>query len=127
MPNATTAADWDRAVRRAQDAAIGRSGARPNGPRRVAPLRRPAGETWPESAGTMTEVLDWHVKVHPDLESIRILGNDQDSPVIHLSYGALADAASAIAFGLLAAGLDRGDRIAIMLPTAQPVPLWPGR
>jgi acyl-CoA synthetase (AMP-forming)/AMP-acid ligase II len=88
----------------------------------------------------MSEVIDWHVKVHPDLVSIRILGNVHDSPVVHLSYGALADAASAVASGLLAAGLDRGHRVAIMLPTGQdyfvvfvgvwlaglvPVPIYP--
>jgi 1-acyl-sn-glycerol-3-phosphate acyltransferase len=140
LSKATTAADWDRAVRQARDATKGRSGARPGGSRHVTSLRRPPGDTWPESAGTMTEVLDWHMKVHPDLVSIRILGTVQDSPVVHLSYGALADAASAVASGLLAAGLDRGDRVAIMLPTGQdyfvvftgvwlaglvPVPIYP--
>jgi 1-acyl-sn-glycerol-3-phosphate acyltransferase len=140
LANATTAADWDRAVRRAQGAAKVRSGDRPNGSRPATSLSRPAGETWPDSAGTMTEVIDWHVKVHPDLVSIRILGNDLDSPVVHLSYGALADAASTVASGLLAAGLDMGDRVAIMLPTGQdyfvvfagiwlaglvPVPIYP--
>ncbi len=67
----------------------------------------------------MTEVIDWHVKVHPDLVSIRILGNHHDSAMVLLSYGALAGAASAVASGLLAPGLDRGDRVAIMLPSGQ--------
>jgi 1-acyl-sn-glycerol-3-phosphate acyltransferase len=138
--NATTVADWDQAVRRAQDDVKSRTGSGPTGSRRVASFRRLPGELWPESAGTMTEALHWHVKAHPDLVSIRILGNAHDSPVGQMSYGALADAASAVASGLLSAGLDRGDRVAIMLPTGQdyfvvfmgvwlaglvPVPIYP--
>jgi acyl carrier protein len=47
LSNAATVADWDRAVRRAQDAAKGHSGPRPSGSRHVTSLRRPTGETWP--------------------------------------------------------------------------------
>jgi 1-acyl-sn-glycerol-3-phosphate acyltransferase len=137
--NATTVADWDQAVRRAQDEAKYRSGHNPT-VSRVTSLVRPEGEPWPASARTMPEVLQWHVEMHPDLVSISLLDNTIDALINELTYGDLADAASAVASGLLAAGLHRGDRVAIMLPTSQdyfvvfmgvwlaclvPVPIYP--
>jgi acyl carrier protein len=138
--NATTVADLEEAVRRTQDDVKRSSGRSPTGPRHVTSFRRPAGELWPESARTMTEVLDWHVMVHPDLVSIRVLGNAHDTPLGQLSYSELACAASAVASGLRAAGLNHGERVAIMLPTCHeyfvvfvgvwlaglvPVPIYP--
>jgi acyl carrier protein len=51
LSNATTVADWDRAVRRAQDAVNDHSSPRPSSPCCVTPPRRPTGETWPRTGG----------------------------------------------------------------------------
>ena len=90
-------------------------------------------------ANTLPEVLDWHVAQHPHRLHATVL--QDDSTVIGtLTYAELANAARAVAAGLLARDIAPGDRIGMMLPTgtdffvaffgilyagAIPVPIYP--
>lgn len=92
----------------------------------------------PDDLATLTEVLDWHVRHQPGRIHIHLLGEaGQDDPV---NYARLAQAARAVAAGLLARGAPPGSRVALMLPTGLdffaafygalyagcvPVPLYP--
>ncbi len=82
------------------------------------PPRAPSGPA-PDAAATLGEVLSWHVEAHPDLISVRLLPGSAGGSAEELSYGALSADAGAIARGLRALGLGRGERVAIMLPTAR--------
>lgn len=92
----------------------------------------------PETAGTLLEVFDWHLQQHPTRVLITLYEGG-DAPA-ELSYAALHAEAQAMAAGLQARGLARGDAVAIMLPTGReffaafygtlraggvPVPLYP--
>ncbi len=92
----------------------------------------------PGDANTLIEVLAAHVDAHSDRLHVRVLDDEQGE--IPLSYGVLDQAARRLAQGLLDHGLERGDRVAIMLPTsiaffesflgtllagAVPVPIYP--
>ena len=92
----------------------------------------------PEHATTMVEAFRWHVEHHPDREHITLLEGDETLETI--SYARLWADAGALARGLAAAGIERGDAVALMLPTgsaffhaflgamiigAVPVPLYP--
>jgi acyl-CoA synthetase (AMP-forming)/AMP-acid ligase II len=92
----------------------------------------------PEHAATLGEVLAAHVRAHPDRTHVHLWQSEQVEEA--LSYGALDGAARTLAQGLVAAGIERGDRVAIMLPTslgffqaffgailagAVPVPVYP--
>ncbi|MDO9600916.1 MAG: AMP-binding protein, partial [Rhodocyclaceae bacterium] len=87
---------------------------------------------------TLTEMLDWHVARHGERVHITLYGADEQSADI--TYRMLQAEALALAAGLLAQGVQPGDRIAIMLPTGReffaafygalyagcvPVPLYP--
>jgi 1-acyl-sn-glycerol-3-phosphate acyltransferase len=102
----------------------------------VAPLAAVLGT--PEHATTMVEAFRWHVERHPDREHITLLEADEALEMI--SYAKLWADAGAVARGLAAAGIERGDAVALMLPTgsaffhaflgamligAVPVPLYP--
>lgn len=94
---------------------------------------RPRGE-----ARTLTEVFDLHVEAHPERTHIRLLtagGEPED-----LTYGDLDAASRAAAAHLAGQGLERGDSVALMLPTGReyfiaflgtlraggvPVPIYP--
>ena len=95
-------------------------------------------EAVPDDAGTLTEVLDWHVAAHP--ERAHILLSRRGSEEKTIAYGALANGARAVARGLRNWGLEPGERVAIMLPTGEdffnaflgalyaggvPVPIYP--
>src|SRR6266550_4495494 len=101
--------------------------------------RGPTEGAWaPGDARTLPEVLDWHATRHPERIHIRLLpsaGSPED-----LTYGELARAARAAAGELLRHGLERGDSVALMLPTGRdyfvafigallaggvPVPIYP--
>jgi 1-acyl-sn-glycerol-3-phosphate acyltransferase len=72
----------------------------------------------PASLATLTESLDWHVHAHPDRVQIRCLTEgDGEMQERTLSYSGLQRHAEAIAAGLQALGLARGQTVAIMLPT----------
>ncbi|HET7874392.1 MAG TPA: AMP-binding protein [Methylomirabilota bacterium] len=130
MSEAATPADLVAAV------AVARPSA-PEGIREpIAPLA--AGIPAPASAATLLEVLDWHARLHPERVHIYLRGeDDREEPI---TYGQLQDEARAVATGLRAGGLARGDRVALMLRTEAgffraffgilwaggiPVPLYP--
>ena len=92
----------------------------------------------PDSASTLLEVFDWHLRQHPQRLLITLYESG-DEPT-ELSYAALHADAQAVAAGLQARGLVRGEAVAIMLPTGReffsafygtlraggvPVPLYP--
>jgi len=94
--------------------------------------------TYPAQAKTMVEVLDWHADRHPEQVYAVIYGEHDREEV--LTYGAFRAEARAVARGLLAAGVTRGQTVALMLPTgreylasffgvlmacAVPVPIYP--
>lgn len=87
---------------------------------------------------TFVQALQWHAREHPRRTWLTLVEEPQRTRP--LTYGALHEMALRVANGLLQRGLERGDRIALMLPTgldyfhgffgAQyaggvPVPLYP--
>ncbi len=102
---------------------------------RVEPLPPiPAAAT----AKTLIEVLDWHAAHHSERPHLTYLQDGMEPAT--LTYGELSQAAREVAAGLLARKINRGDRIALMLPTgtdffiaffgvlyagAVPVPIYP--
>ena len=92
----------------------------------------------PETATTLVEALDWHVRHHPDRIHIRLLEADESAAA--MSYAALRADAEAVAGGLQHEGLEPRAAVAIMLPTGRdffvayfgvliaggvPVPIYP--
>ncbi|MDP2882670.1 MAG: AMP-binding protein [Azonexus sp.] len=92
----------------------------------------------PDTLATLMAVLDWHVEHQPARIHIHLL--DEVGHVEPVSYARLAEAAKAVAAGLLARRSPAGSRVAIMLPTGLdffaafhgalyagcvPVPLYP--
>ena len=92
----------------------------------------------PADAVTLAEVLDWHVRAHPERTHITLL--DAEGRESAVSYAALRDGAEQITAGLLEQGLQPGQSVAIMLPTSReyfccflgvllagavPVPIYP--
>ena len=92
----------------------------------------------PDAATTLSEVLAWHVRRHPDRPHVRLLG--EGDAIEELTYAALDARAREIAVGLLAHDVVPGDCVALMLPTggdylasfygvllagAVPVPIYP--
>ncbi|MGZ5910221.1 MAG: AMP-binding protein [Reyranella sp.] len=76
-----------------------------------------AAEPAPPTARTVTEVLDWHAGRHSDRVHIILLeGDGKETPI---TYRQLRERARAVARGLLARGLEPGQRVAIMLPTSE--------
>ncbi|WP_191624437.1 AMP-binding protein, partial [Pseudomonas fluorescens] len=69
----------------------------------------------PDAARTLIEVLEWHVRHQPQFPHVRLLG-ESDQPQ-DISYGALHQAARAVAAGLQRSGLQAGQTVALMLPT----------
>ena len=95
-------------------------------------------ESLPESATTLIEVLEWHVKQHPERLHIRILGDEGEAD--SLTYEQLWKGAEKLAAGLQLQGVQPGETVAIMLPTGRdyffsfyailltgaiPVPIYP--
>ncbi len=95
-------------------------------------------EEAPVHAKTLVDVLDWHVRIHPDRPHVLLYGEDDKEEVI--TYAALWQGASEVAAGLLEQGLSPGQAVGIMLPTSRdyffsffgillaggvPVPLYP--
>ena len=88
-------------------------------------------------ASTLLEVLDAHLRAHPERVQVTVLGDGGETP---LSYRRLDQAAAALAAGLQRAGVAPRQCVAIMLPTspeyffaylgilkagAIPVPIYP--
>ena len=93
----------------------------------------------PHAAATLQEVLDWHVRAHPQREHIVIDNGDGDA-LTRLCYADLQQGAAGIASGLLDRGFQPGQPVALMLPTGReyffsfagillaggiPVPIYP--
>jgi 1-acyl-sn-glycerol-3-phosphate acyltransferase len=90
-------------------------------------------------ARTLVETLEWHVGRHPDRLHLTVLEDDATA-LAALTYRELADAARALAQGLIERDVTPGDRVALMLPTSRdffvaffgilyvgavPVPIYP--
>ncbi len=95
-------------------------------------------EGLPDSAGTLTDVLDWHLDRHPDRAHVTFCRDDGETET--LSYATLAEAAGRVAGGLARLGVAHGQCVAMMLPSgldffrcffgillagAVPVPMYP--
>jgi len=104
-------------------------------PRGAAPERV---ESEPSAALTLTEMLDWHVRAHPERTHIVLL--DEAGGETPVSYAELQEGAAQVAAGLLERGLQSGQAVSIMLPTGRdyfrcffgvllaggvPVPIYP--
>jgi 1-acyl-sn-glycerol-3-phosphate acyltransferase len=92
----------------------------------------------PADAQTLLDVLEWHVRMHPERPHIHLYDeSDQENSI---TYSALSRGAEAVGAALAARGLERGETVAIMLPTCRdyffaffgvllaggvPVPLYP--
>jgi 1-acyl-sn-glycerol-3-phosphate acyltransferase len=74
-------------------------------------------EPAPADATTLTEVLDWHVLRHG--ERVHVVLWHGDGEETSLTYRHVAERAHAAANGLRQAGLQPGERVAIMLPTSE--------
>ena len=72
-------------------------------------------EAAPFSAGTLVEVLEWHVRAHPERPHIRFYSDQDEGEII--TYRALREAAERVARGLQRKDLRPGESVAIMLPT----------
>lgn len=97
-----------------------------------------AEEGQPDSAATLVEVLQWHVRRHP--ERPHVLFQRSATETETLSYGQLLATARELAAGLRDIGVVPGQCVALMLPTgleffhgfygillagAVPVPIYP--
>jgi len=97
-----------------------------------------AEEQAPERARTLVEVLDWHVRAHPERVHVHLIEDDERTTP--LTYQGLRRGAERIAAGLAAAGFEPGQAAALMLPTSSeylesffgvllaggiPVPIYP--
>ena len=92
----------------------------------------------PTRATTLTEVLSWHVAEHPERVHSRLLRRDGSEQCT--TYAELWERSNRVAAALRNLGVERGERIAIMLPTSEeffatfmgtlqagavPVPIYP--
>jgi 1-acyl-sn-glycerol-3-phosphate acyltransferase len=106
--------------------------------RAAAPVVSDDVESAPHEAETLVDVLQWHLRVHPDRTHVQFYADEGDGEA--LTYRQLADGAEAVAAGLQHRGLHKGDAVAIMLPTGKeyffsflgilmaggtPVPIYP--
>ena len=97
-----------------------------------------ATPTFPQSAATLVEVLEWHLARHPARTHVRFLIDDEQEET--LSHAQLHEAAARLAAALVALGVRPGDCVALMLPSgldffrcffailfagAVPVPMYP--
>jgi 1-acyl-sn-glycerol-3-phosphate acyltransferase len=101
--------------------------------------REAVGEDYPpDSIQTLVDVFEWHLQRHPERVLITLYENGDQA--VDLRYADLHRDSVALAAGLRALGLHKGDKVAIMLPTGSeffaaffgalyaggvPVPLYP--
>ena len=71
----------------------------------------------PAEARTLLEVLDWHVKQHPDRPHIQLCQDEGEDR--SLSYRQLKTGAARVAAGLQQTGLQPSEPVAIMLPSGE--------
>lgn len=72
-------------------------------------------EAAPRQAATLPEVLDWHVRAHPERPHLQLLTEAGQEET--LTYNDLSARARAVALGLRERGLAPTERVAVMLPT----------
>lgn len=104
----------------------------------VSELTGGAAESLPHGAMTLIEMLEWHVKQHPERLHIRVLGDEGEEDT--LTYEQLWRGAEKVATGLQQKGVQPGETVAIMLPSGRdyffsfyavlltgaiPVPIYP--
>jgi 1-acyl-sn-glycerol-3-phosphate acyltransferase len=152
LGNAETPADLAQAL-----SAVGVDGAAPAGvadaaagkgvgdaaaarttPSDAAPYEGGLAEAAPERTRSLVEVLEWHAERHPRRRHLLFYSGDEAPQ--ELTYGDLLHRARRAAAGLGAAGVERGQAVALMLPSghdyfvaffavllagAVPVPLYP--
>ncbi|CAD5105871.1 AMP-binding protein [Zestomonas carbonaria] len=107
-------------------------------PRSAVPESAPAAPSTPAVAGTLMDVLDWHLHNQPERIHVRLL--DEHEHCDDLSYAALHQGSLGVACGLQRRGLRAGQAVALMLPTGRdflfafvgtllaggvPVPIYP--
>ena len=116
--------------------------AKPGGFSFAARIERPPVElpeaVEPSQVRTLLEALETHVSAHSSRPHIRLWVSDEEEQII--TYGDLDRGARRAAAGLIDFGLQRGERVAIMLPTSSdffhaffgvlmaggiPVPIYP--
>ena len=68
----------------------------------------------PADASTLLEVLDWHMRMHPEVTQIRYLSDGGEEEI---SYAGLHSGSAAVAQRLQREGLTPRQTVAIMLPT----------
>lgn len=89
-------------------------------PEAVAQIRTAAldelAET-PDRVQTLPEMLDWHLRSHPQRPHVYLYGENDEVETI--SYQILNEGAGTIAIGLQQRGLLPGQTVAIMLPTGR--------
>jgi acyl carrier protein len=69
---------------------------------------------FPSDAQTLTEVLEWHVLRHRDRTHILF---EESGNTVSISYGELERRAKWVAAGLIMRGVQKGEAVALMLPT----------
>ncbi|MDH3866973.1 MAG: AMP-binding protein, partial [Desulfobulbaceae bacterium] len=84
--------------------------------REIAAIKLDEVAETPLMAETLVEVLEWHVKNHPDRPHIRLYSDDRDTDDV-ITYRALWNEAELVASGLQHFGLAPGESVLIMLPT----------
>jgi 1-acyl-sn-glycerol-3-phosphate acyltransferase len=97
-----------------------------------------AGATTSNQATTLVELVQGHAQAHPDRLYVYLY--DDDGAAAEITYADLFESAAAVAGGLRERGLERGQTVAIMLPTGRdffsafygvllaggiPVPIYP--
>jgi 1-acyl-sn-glycerol-3-phosphate acyltransferase len=102
------------------------------------PVRPVSVAAVPRSATTLLESLEWHAARQPERTHVLLLEHEASPQA--LTFGALREAAAAVATGLMRRGIRPGEAVAIMLPTGReffaafygalyaraiPVPLYP--
>lgn len=101
-----------------RDAILGAESAAAEKPaREVSGLVLEATESSPLDCQTLTQVLEWHVRNHPERPHIELYSETTEGEV--LTFRQLYEGAAAVATGLREAGLNPGDAVAIMLPTGK--------
>jgi len=114
LPEDALTVETPRELLRLVQAADGAAPTLPAEPiRQAAPSAVP---TTPAAAGTLLEVLNWHVEHQPERNYLYLFEAD-DQPETAVSYEKLYQGAQSVAAGLQAQGLEPKQTVAIMLPT----------
>lgn len=92
----------------------------------------------PQQVETLVDVLDWHVRTHPDRPHIKFYSDDEHEKI--MTFGSLKEGAERVALGLQKLGVKAGETVSLMLPTSRdyflsffgilicgaiPVPIYP--